>query len=438
MSDIFTDPNGLLSLQIRDDGAWMTMLNGDEMIGEGAILDLIEQAGIVEGFERARDYMEAYGLIRNFGEPFPIALHQMPSQPQIEFSLLFEQANCIDPDNFRFENLKGLETAEPGKPLAHLFVTRSGNLGRDIFGETIEPTADDREALQAKIGENVRYDADLSQLVAESVGYPYLDGEGRVCVKSEFTVDGDIDLNHENFNLHASLTVNGNIQDKISIELTGNLEVNGDIVDSTVRAGGDVKVYGDIMNCQEVGIIARGNIEFENAENAFLMAKGRIRFTEHANFCKLIGEKEIQGDPERSSIVGGMVQCGSDVEVAVLGSTGAIGTEVEITISPFVKEEMLELTKELSDLRQNEHLNDERIGRIETKLEDLENQLEEEINRTLLSDETKPKHIVAYKKVFPGTYVRILKKSRTITEEYDKISFSLIDGDLVMESYLIE
>ncbi len=437
MSEIFTDPDGLIALQIRDDGAWMTLSSGDRMIGEQAILDLIEQAGIVEGFERARDYMDVHDLIRNFGEPFPVALHQMPTQPQVEFSLLFDEDKCIDPDNYMLTELDGLEKAEPGKPLAHLFVTRSGSPGRDIFGESIEPTMGDRDVLESRIGENVLFDADQSQIKADSAGYPYIDAEGRVCVKSEFVIEGDIDLNQDDFKLFASLTVNGNVQDKINIELTGNLEVNGDIVDSTIRAGGDVKVYGDIINCQEVGIISYGSIEFENAENALLMAKKRIRFTEHANFCKLIGEKEVQGDPEKSSIVGGMVHCGGDVEVAVLGSTGAIGTEVEITISPFIKEEMLGLTKKLSELRESGQTDFEKIGQVESKLEELENQLEEEINRTLLSDETKPKHIVAYKKVFPGTYIRILKKSITITEEYDKISFSLIEGDLVMESYVV-
>ncbi len=438
MTDILTDPNGLLTLQIRDDGAWLTMLNANEIINEQAILELIEGAGIVEGFERARDYMDVHYLERNFGEPFPIALNQMPAQPQIEFTPLFDENRCIDPDHYSFNELGNLVTTEPGKPLAHLFVTRSGSPGKDIYGDAISPSMDDQEALESKLGTNVRFDEDMSQIIAESAGYPYIDAEGRVCVKSEFVVEGDIDLNQDNFKLFASLIVNGNIQDKINIELAGNLEVNGDIVDSSIKAEGDIKVYGDILNCQEAGIFSRGNIEFENAENAFLMAAGKIRFTEHANFCKMICERAIQGDAEKSSVVGGMVQCGGDVEVAVLGSTGAIGTEVEITISPYNKERMLHLTKKLSDLRRNETNNEAEIAFIEATLEDLENRLEEEINRTLLSDETKPKHIVAYKKVFPGTYVRILKKSRTITEEYDKISFSLIDGDLVMESYLVD
>ncbi len=438
MSEMISDPQGLITIQIREDGAWMTMLNGSQLVSEETIINMLDEAGIIEGYDRARVYMNEKGAERNFGEPFPVALNQMPSEPQVEFSLLFNLENCIDPEHFNLSELEGLQTADIGTPLAHLFVTRSGRPGQSIFGEPILPTMDDEDILESKIGENVEYNADQSHIQATAPGYPYVDDDGRVCVKSDFIVEGDIDLNQENFYLHGNLIVFGNIQDKINIELSGDLQANGDVIDSSIRAKGNIKINGDILNCQKIGVVSEGSIEFDTAENAFLMAKDRIKFKEHANFCKLISEKGIKGDPETSSIVGGMVHSGSDVEVAVLGSTGAIGTDVEITISPFIKERMLQLTKKMTALKMDELENAEEILRVTGELEDLENKLEEEINQTLLSEETKPKHIVAYKKVFPGTYVRILKKSRTITEEYDKISFSLVDGELIMESYVVD
>jgi phosphate uptake regulator len=122
-------------------------------------------------------------------------------------------------------------------------------------------------------------------------------------------------------------------------------------------------------------------------------------------------------------------------EVAVIGSAGAIGTEVEITISPYIKEKMLALSKKLSSLRDRPEENAALIKKLSETLQDYENQLEEQINRTLLGETGAPRHIVAFRKVFAGAYIRIPKKSLTVVDEMDKVSFSILDGELVTDSY---
>jgi hypothetical protein len=47
-----------------------------------------------------------------------------------------------------------------------------------------------------------------------------------------------------------------------------------------------------------------------------------------------------------------------------------------------------------------------------------------------------PKHIVAFKRVFPGTYVRVIKKSMHLKEELQRVSFSIVNGELVADKYL--
>jgi hypothetical protein len=86
-------------------------------------------------------------------------------------------------------------------------------------------------------------------------------------------------------------------------------------------------------------------------------------------------------------------------------------------------------------LREQNRTDSEEFEELSEKLQDLENKLDNEINKTLKNEDILPKHIMIFKKIFPGVYIRILKKSININEEQNKISYAIINGDLVAEEY---
>ncbi|GEM_PF-1042106 len=439
MTEQSSSPGNHVRLEVSKDAmrAMMTILSTEDFIDEREMLAAIEQAGVTEGFERAAEFLRESGEERLPGEPFPLALGTPAAEAGVEFTPLFDAAAAWNPATVGedLHQLHRCPCVKAGEPLAYFFVTRPPKTGRDVRGNELHPQLSAEETVNARLGQGAAYDADRSQVVATVNGYPWMDAEGRVGVKSDFTVDGDLGLDYDHFAISGNLTVNGTMRDKLVVEITGNLVVNGDIDDATVHVDGNVTVRGDILNCRAGGVHGTGDITFRSADNALVVCAGRISFSDHAQFCKLIAGRGVYGDQDRSALVGGLVQSGEHVEVAVIGSAGAIGTEVEITISPYIKEKMLALSKKLSSLRDRPEENAALIKKLSETLQDYENQLEEQINRTLLGETGAPRHIVAFRKVFAGAYIRILKKSLTVVDEMDKVSFSILDGELVTDSY---
>ncbi|MDD3050307.1 MAG: FapA family protein [Candidatus Cloacimonetes bacterium] len=436
---VFTNEQETLILEIEEDffSAYLTIKETDSFINEKDLQNLIKQAEIKHGFNSAESFIQKNSTPKDFNIPFPIAIGDRPVQAQVEFSPLFDLTSSFDPKTFDndFSKLTNFISIKAEEPLAHLFVSKPGKQGINVFSEKVGDELSESEVLEKYLGENVYYSSERSQIMSSSSGYPYVDEENRMCVKTDFTIDGNLDLNSDSFYLKGNLLVNGNIQDKIKLKVDGNLTVNGDINDAEIEVNGYVKINGDILNCKKSSIRVDGNIEFETAENSKIICSNEIKFTGISQFSSLIAGKNIIGSGDSTAIIGGLAQSGENIEVAVIGSSNAVGTEVEITISPYVKEQMLLITKKLMTLKSKPAVNAEEIKHLTEIQQQLEAQLEKEINKTILSEDTTPRHILAFKKIYGGTYLRILKRSQTILEEINRVSFSLSEGELIADKY---
>ena len=438
MSNIYKSENGIFTLEISDDkfNAFLTIASSDDFVSEKELVCLIEQSGLCSGFEEAKEQMFSKGSERNFDQPFSIAVGTKPKEPEVEFSPLFETEKSFNSSiGNKFHLLKNYTKTNKGEPLAHLFITKQSKLGVDVFGKEVSPEFYENQLIEKYLGTNVSYSHERGQIIAEKTGYPYLDELSKVHVKSEFVLDKNLDLTFEDMDFFGSLVINGDVIDKVKLKLTGDLTINGSIKDAEIEVDGNIIVDGDIINCKSPGIIATGNIFFTSAENSKIVAGNKINFKKNVQFCRIIAEHGLYGNENNSTIVGGVYQSGEHIETAVIGNTGRIATEVEISISPYKKDRLVNITKQMNKLKELELENSRDFLALQEEQNNLELSLEEDINNILKNQENLPKHIIAYKKVFSGTYIRILKKSLHVTEELNKVNFSIIDGELTIEAY---
>jgi uncharacterized protein (DUF342 family) len=438
MSKIISSPDQNISLEISDDSynAYLCIKNNLEFINEKDIIDLIEQSGIVFGIDEAVSFMQDNDIKKQLDVAFPLACGQKPKEPELEFSPLFNPNQCYHSTiGNQFYLLPNLVKVKKGEPLAHLFVTKPSKSGINIFGEEVNPESSEHNVINNYLGENVEYSMDRGQIVALKSGYPWIDELSRIHVQSDFVIENDLDMTYDNFKLFGNLTVNGNICEKAQIYIDGDLTVQGNIEDASVNVTGDIVVNGDINSCKHTGIIADGNISFQNAENSRIACGGKISFSKNAHFCRLMAEKGVYGDEENSSLVGGIIQSGEHIEASVIGSSSMINTETEISISPFTKEKMLLLTKQIMKMREQGLTDSEEFTMLSESIQELETKLENEINKTLKNEDQIPKHIMIFKRIYPGVYIRILKKSINVSEEMSTLSYSIVDGELVSETY---
>ena len=444
MSKIFKSENGVFLLEVSDDGflAELTVLSKennnenqhstvlDSFINETELVNILQTSQITHGFG------EALEIEKDFNKPFPIALGIKAKNPEIEFSPLFDTNKCFKKTiGNHFHLLKNYLRVSKGEPLAHLFVTKNSKPGIDIYGNTIEPLFHEDVIIENYLGENVVYSKERGQIIAERTGYPYMDEEQRIHVKSEFILDRDLDLTFEDMDFYGSLLINGDVIDKVKLKLTGDLTVKGNIKDADIEVDGNIHVEGDIVNCKSPGIYASGTITLTSAENSKIVAGNKVNFKKNLHFCKVVAEHGLYGNENTGHIVGGVYQSGEHIETAFIGNTSGIATEVEISISPYKKEKMEIINKLMNKLKDLELENSKDYLALHEELNNLEMCLEEEINLILKNQENLPKHIIAYKKVYSAIYVRILKKSMHITEELNKVNFSIVDGELTFENY---
>ena len=446
MSNVIKSENGVFTIEISDDNfcAFLTISsenqsefgNADIFISEKELIEIVEKSELSFGFEEARDLIFTKDIQREFDQPFPLAMGIRPKDPEIEFSPLFDTEHSYNSSiGNQFHLLKNLPRVNKGEPLAHLFVTKQSKAGKDVYGKEVPPENLENQLIENYLGENVSYSQERGQIIAEKTGYPYMDELPRIHIKSEFVLDKNLDLTFEDMDFFGSMVINGDVMDKVKLKLTGDLTINGNIIDAEIDVDGNITVDGNIVNCKSPGVVATGSISFHAAENSKIVAGDRVKFTKNMQFCRVVAENGLYGNENNGSIVGGDYKSGEHIETAIIGNTGAISTEVEISISPYKKDRMANITKQLNKLKELELENSRDFKMLQEEITDLEMRLEEDINSILKNQDNLPKHIIAYKKVFPATYIRILKKSLHVTEELNRVNFSIINGELTIETY---
>ena len=167
----------------------------------------------------------------------------------------------------RFEHLVDFEALRSagvleGTPLVRRIPRRDGVPGRDVTGQELRVST--VKDVRLRPGAGVVVDERGMLAIAAVDGAPHIDAEGRIDVRHELvleTVDhitGDIEFHgsvrvqgdvHEGRRIVArdAIFVGGNV-DRGHLESGGNIEVQGSIMSSTLRAGGERAVAATIAD----------------------------------------------------------------------------------------------------------------------------------------------------------------------------------------------
>ncbi len=423
MDNIIYSPSGAVSLHISEDkmSAWISVQKSGKIIDEQEILDLIEQNGICYGFEEALAWMADNGMEKDFNKPFPVAICK-PSNSEQLLNILFDKVKTYNPDKeWTFDDVKDWTFIEQGAVLAdtsyNLF-TEGGSI-YNVFGELTTDSANNLDLLPY-IGDNVKIDAD--KIVADVTGYPYVDKNNKICVLDNLVLNEDINNLIIPVSLAASLTVNGSITGT-RLSVLKNLTVTGDIRRAEIYAEGNLFVTGDIVQCQTSGVVVLEDIKVRRILDSLVICKGLLSFDNIISGSRVIAEKQVVGNIEMSVISGSQIQTSGSIEAATIGNTDSIETELEVTISPFTKERMTQLTKAIIKLKESPDLNAGNIVRVEKELHDMEVQLSDDLNIFLKDSNSATRYVKAFQDIYPGVYIRVLKNTYTIKKYQTNAEF---------------
>lgn len=429
MENIIYSPSGIISIRINEDkmSAWMYVHKSDKIIDEQEILDLIMESGITNGFEEAIEWMAKNGYNKDYDKPFPVAIcTAVASVDNIEIH--FSKKNTYNPEaRWNIRDFQNWTLVEKGAILANVSFEKmnTSDAVQNIFGEQATSTGSPN-LLAGFIGQNVSLDEDGQNVIADITGYPYIDKDNKINVVNHLIYKGDIKLSKMPVTLAAALTVEGSIN-KANLFVMSDLYVKGSIYNSDIYTEGNLTIEGDIVDCQAAGVVTAENLKAKNIKNSLVMCRGELQFDNYITSSRVIAEKKISGNPERSVIEGSQVMTSGSVEVSTAGNVEGAETEIEITISPFIKERMNQMNRNIMKLKQSASSNPEKIEQLHKKSAKLEESFASDLNNFFNTKDTPPRHVRVHDELFKGVYVRILKKAYQIKQ--NQVSAEFIEED---------
>lgn len=194
-------------------------------------------------------------------DPYIIAQGREPIPPvntriQYHFPIEYRQAGKLRPDgSLDFTDRGKIPFVEKDVLLAEKHPTKPGIAGMTVSGDEIQVPAP--EDLLFGSGSGTRFSEDGMKIYADTNGQPHLDALGNVSVHQELEIKGDVGFETGNIEFEGNLIVKGTVNEGFHVKaasltahqvrgaqitLTGDLNVSTGIIDAKL-----VKVRGNIQ-----------------------------------------------------------------------------------------------------------------------------------------------------------------------------------------------
>jgi len=403
--ETFKTEDGRIILRVSADGnlAELRIEEDASLVSETAIADLLAKAEIKYGFDNARADAEANGVKREPGVYFPVAIADDTSfEPDVE--ILVEPLDCLLSQRlYSLNDLSRVRFITAGEKLAKVSTGKGVVQSKNIFDRKIRDLAADKNFLDTFLGENVDFDTRRNLIVAACDGYALVENGKKISIIDNIYLQQDIV--ETGYEVKTSLTLEGSIF-KSDLVVNGNLNVGGKIED-----------------CSDKGIVVAGNLLFESCEDSLLICKGDLEFREKLQNCEVFCNGNVKG-AAGSEISGGNIQAGISVSCDLIGSEDKEKTIVEVSIAPFIKGMMIQLSQELrkKDWDPSEPYQDDPLVK---ELSQLEIRFSKVIP-DFLSHNREQNKIISHEGFNFGVSLRIFNLSWEIDTGTDETEFALV------------
>jgi len=426
MNSMLTSKSGSASLQISDDKmtAWLILHKTGRLIDEAEILGLMDEAGIRFGFEEALQELVYNGFEKEYEIPIPIAVCK-PSGGQYNLTLHFEPENTYRPGQaWTWEELAQWKYVPADYVLAETSVnlfTEGGSI-YNVLGELADKQLD-RIDLNRFAGNGVTLSPEDNSLIAQTAGYPYRGANDVIHIMDRFIYEGNLEYHDTSVSLGCSIAIKGSVR-HTCLRVLGNLEVEGDIQNAEVYVDGNLAVGGNIISCRESGVVCNQDVTVKGIRNSVVLCKGILNFSTEIANSRIVAEQAVTGDSDHGIIKASQAQTSGWMDIASAGDPENQSVELEITISPFIKELLTQKTILLVKLKENPAEHAFQITEAGKELEKLEQQLSDDLNSFLTAPGSARHYIKLQRDVYPGVYIRVLKQSYKIRSYQEYAEFT--------------
>lgn len=374
-ADIGERRNASFLLEIADDlmSAWLTLTpaQGGSPIGV-QVHDELRDRGITFGIVHAE--LNA-ALTRGWCDHLLIAQGE-PTTPGTlgHFEVLFglQQNSAPHSDEkakVKFRDLSHLLLVHANDPLMRLYPPVQGKNGTNIKGQIVPAQALPEIKFGTELQGSSPDRADPNLLVAIYAGQP-VEVEGGVIVNPVITVQ-HVDLSTGKIQFEGTVHVEGDVKSGMSVNVSGDVIVNGMVESAEIIAGGNVAVKGGVVGRAEkkagtqqladtaAKIKCGGSVQALFMENVHAEAGNKIAIEQNVRHCELIARNEIiagKSGSKGGQIIGGRTQASMLIQADVLGTNVATKTLIQVGVDPYLEEQISKkqaiISKKVAELDQ--------------------------------------------------------------------------------------
>lgn len=272
------------------------------------------------------------GKVEYFVEP----VHEFRPEPRFDGGVDFHAVATI-PDVQEGQLLAALVDPTPGTP------------GRTVRGEAVP--AERGSPAELPTGENVTVSDDGRRMYAATNGLLEVSG-GRMSVRPEYVIDGDVDLERGSVSFSGDVIVRGSVRPGFSVCAQGRVVVMGDVEEAEVRGETLVWVRGAVVGATSI-VHSAGDAKVRTVHHGRIEACRNLYIEREAHEATLLAGMDLVMESHRNRISGGSAWAGNQIIAGEIGAVGGVTTRVHVGVDPFTAELLEQLTVEVADHRSN-------------------------------------------------------------------------------------
>ena len=200
------------------------------------------------------------------------------------------------------------------------------------------------------LGRNTELNEDGTEILSKIDGQVEFNGQ-QIHVEETFCVKGNVDNSTGNLKVNGNLIIRGMVLPGFVLEAAGKIEVEGTVVNATIKAGSNVKLHSGITG----GVVrCGGDLACKYIENSQIFAVRNIHAESIVNSDVKCGKSVIVSG-QIAKIMGGSCIAGENIEAGCIGSRANIKTKLELGTDPAVIERQQKLLAHISEMETQNH-----------------------------------------------------------------------------------
>ena len=391
--------------------ATMTIKRDGGVIEQDEILSLINQAGISNGFISSIDQEGE----KEFNQSFKIAEVDAIDQ-EVSLDLYYKTDELYYPKTPLNEtNIFRLVYVQKGSAIAKLTYDENMLSKKDVYGNYLLTLEERNNVIERYKGDNIDFDLNSREYIAQKSGYLSLGADGKYSIINHLYIKQDINRNYGNIYILGNLTIAGNVQNVRHIRVVGQLTIEGDVFQSNLYAEQGITIQGKLENCNGGGVTCPKDIHCSEIRKSKVFAGDNLLIKGNIYNSKLVGETSIQVANE-VEILASELQSSRYLKVGNVKNEGDFVSELEITVSPYTKEQLMILTRELVYFNENDSEN-EKIPIIKREIKQLEENLSAKVEEAIELENNNSLMIETTGLIARGVKLKILKESLVVDDD---------------------